>query len=424
MPVPIETVQIEKLVQGGAGLGRSGRRVVFVPYTIPREQVTIKIVREKGDYAEGIVEEVVCASPHRRTPPCPVFGVCGGCQLQHLPEKLQIEYKISALTETLQRIGGIDPAMLLPPVTAPDGFHYRSRVRLKVEKGKIGFYQNKSHLMVPISHCPILIPSLNHTLSLLQKEAPLTSVNEIEIQGDEEGGGLIIFMGRNIPYAAVEQFYKSARKKLTLHGVIVYTQHRRYCFGRDYLVHSLFGQTVRIHDRSFSQIHSAMNRLLTETVIAWIAPTSDDHILEIYSGAGNFTLALAGQAKWITAIEANPIAYEDARTNMQKAGRKNVSCVRASVDTGLKKILLHPKGKYHKALLNPPREGVISQMSLMMLSKLSLEKIFYISCNPATFARDAKILSNDGYCVTRLQPFDMFPQTGQIELLAELVRRA
>ncbi len=420
-PAPVETVQIEKLVQGGAGLGRIGSRVVFVPYTIPGEQVAVKIDQEKGDYTEGVVEEVLRASPHRRIPPCPVFGACGGCQLQHLPEGLQLEYKLSALTETLHRIGRINPDVMLPPVAAPDAFNYRSRVQLKVENGKIGFYRNKSHLMVPIDHCPLLIPSLNQALSLLGKEAPLSAIDGIEIQGDEEGGLLIIFVGRNIPYEEGARFYESAGKKLTLHGLIVYTRRFRYSFGRDYLVYTQSGKTARIRDQSFSQTNSAMNRRLTETVIAWIAPTPDDHILEVYGGAGNFTLALAGHVQWITAIEANPIAYEDARTNMERAGCKNVSFVRASADTGIKEILLRQEKRYHKALLNPPREGV-TRTSLMMLSKLSLEKVFYISCNPATFARDVRVLLDAGYRLTRLQSFDMFPQTGHIELLSELVR--
>ena len=406
-PEPV-TLQIEKLAQGGLGLGRYGGRTVFVPFTAPGETVTVRLYRQKSDYDEGVIETIVTPSPTRRTPPCPLFGICGGCQLQHMTETAQVKYKAEALAEALARIGKIQTANVLPMVASPESLGYRRRARLTVQKGRIGFLRRQSHQVVPVSHCPLLVPALNETLAAIEKGLPLAGLDEIELQA---GGGVLVVLrgGKFTPHVARAFF--EAHQPL-LRGVVLYTLEGRCCFGIDHLIYPYQERTIQVSDRAFVQVNGLVNQLMIEHLLRQVSPT--ETVLELHSGTGNFTLPLARRVATVTAVEGNPMAVEDARRNLR--GLSNVTLIRAPVAEAMERMLPET---FTRVVLDPPREG--AAVMLPHLLRLKPTAISYLSCNPATFARDAGLLCQNGYRLQAVQPFDLMPQTGQTELLAELV---
>ncbi len=419
----IETLEIKKVVSGGEGLGHTGGHVLFVPYTLPGETVAVEITQERKNYRRGRIQALLIPSAERRAPPCPVFTTCGGCQLQHLPEGRQLHYKVEALRETLFPLGDLASLPLLPPIPSPEAFHYRTRATLKIHDGQVGFYQPESHTLVPIDACPLLIPELNQTMAWLARNAPLHQLTEIELQGNGRGEVIVIITGHF--FSSKTAFYKRAQEALlegsspvSLKGMIFYIRQHRLTLGQAHLVVSAHGQNLKISDRAFSQINLPCAALVIEKVIEWLVPEPSDVLLELYSGVGTFTVPLASRVREITAIEGNPYAVADARKNTLRM--KNVRLVDASVEMGLAAT---PSGYASKLFLNPPREGVSGEV-LTHLIRLAPPQIVYLSCDPATLTRDLKRLVTAGYQVTRLQPFDMFPQTSHLEVMAELTLAA
>ncbi|TAK05954.1 MAG: 23S rRNA (uracil(1939)-C(5))-methyltransferase RlmD, partial [Candidatus Manganitrophaceae bacterium] len=407
-------------VQGGDGLARYEGRVIFVPFTLPGETVEAKIVREKKEYAEAEIVRIITPSPERREAPCPVFTICGGCQLQHLPEAAQLRYKVEAMREVLARLGKLTSYDLLPPVPSPPPFHYRTRAQLKVERGELGYYRQKSHEIVAVDRCPLLIAPLNGAIEAMLRSLQRDRLEEIELQGISSGDFLIVLRGDQFPHDRGEHFYETMRQTLPLKGVIVGNRRGWHVFGENFLIETVREKRFRISERAFSQVNPAVNRLLIETVLEWSAPSSNDRILELYSGIGNFTLFLAERAASVTAVEGNRAAVEDARWNLQNAGLANVALSTASAEEGVRRALKERKA-YSHIFLDPPREGA-GKAVMQGIASLAPEKVIYLSCDPATFARDVRILLDRGYLLRRLQPFDMFPQTGHLELMGEMAR--
>lgn len=412
------SLQIEKIVHGGDGLARLDGQVLFVPFTIPGETIEVEIVRQKKEYAEGEMVEIITPSPERREAPCPVFTLCGGCQIQHLPEEAQLRHKVAAMREDLSRIGKITAYELLPAISSPSPFHYRARAQLKVERGEIGYFRQRSHRIVPIERCPLLIPPLNAALEAVLRSLNRDRLEEIELQGASSGDLLIILRGDQFPADRGARFFEEARA-LPLKGVILYNRRGCHTFGENFLTETVRGRRLRIGDRSFSQVNPGVNALILDTVLGWSLPDRDERILELYSGVGNFTLFLAEQAGAVTAVEGNRAAVEDARWNLQSAGFNNVTLQLCSAEEGLR-LALKGKRKYTQIFLDPPREGAGKRV-MTAIAALDPSKVFYLSCNPATFSRDARILADRGYDLRRLQPFDMFPQTGHLEILGEFI---
>jgi 23S rRNA (uracil1939-C5)-methyltransferase len=418
LPQPILPLQIEKIVHGGDGLARHEGRVIFVPYTIPGEQIEAEILREKKEYAEGEIVRIITPSPERREAPCPVFTICGGCQLQHLPEEGQLRYKVEAMREVLARIGKITTYDLLPAVPSPLPFHYRTRTQLKVERGEIGYYRQKSHEIVSIDRCPLLIESLNAAIEAILRSLQRDRLEEIELQAVPSGDFLIVLRGDQFPHDRAEHFYETTRQELPLKGVVVGNRRGWHLFGENFLTDTVHEKRFRISERAFSQVNPGVNRLLIETILDWAAPSPDDRILELYSGIGNFTLFLAKRAGALTAVEGNRAAVEDARWNLKTAGLTNVVLHTSSAEEGVRRSLKEQK-RYSQIFLDPPREGA-GKAVMQGIASLAPERVLYLSCDPATFARDARVLLDRGYLLGKLQPFDMFPQTGHLELLGEI----
>ncbi len=416
----IPALSIEKLIFGGNGLGHHDGKAIFIPMTLPGEVAEVTIVREKKDYAEGVVRQLLTTSPERAIPSCPVFGVCGGCQVQHLSTEAQIRHKTEIAQAFIAQVRQEEPVTSYPILSSSSPLHYRLRAQLAIQNGQIGFYQRKSHAIVPITACPLLAPPLNAALSFLAGEgmAFLTGISEVEIQGTEPGELLIILIGQGLSHNKRRSFFKlatAALSPLSLQGLIVYDRGRRFCLGDDYLTYKVRGKTMRVSDRSFIQIHGAMHNLLVETMLGWV---EDQHArwLELHAGVGMFTLHLAGQVESVTSIEANPEAVKDAHLNLAAAGIENAQLLSGRTEKHLPSF---SPSEFTHLFLDPPRAGMTKQ-EISEIVRLAPQQILYLSCDPPTLVRDIHALHQTGYRIKRVQPFDLFPQTGHLEMLIKL----
>jgi len=433
---PLLTLKVEKLIYGGWGLARANfsggisKQVVFIPDVLPGEEVKARLTTWRKGYAKAQFIEVLTPSPHRSHPPCPVFGTCGGCHLQHMNHTAQVMYKQTMLQETLQRIGQIT-ALPLPMIATPEPYHYRHRVQLKLLRQgnslKMGLYQRETHELVTIEGCPILHPEIEHAMKILQESIQngllfMRHPTEMHLQySTHTGQFLIVFYAEGVMPAGLTEFYTTLKAHLPLAGMVAYSQNQRQeVRGQPFLLYNLKGMIFRISGQSFAQPNWNMNQIITDQILAYAQLKGDETVLELYSGMGNFSLFLAQQACRIISLESSLQAVKDAKYNARLNHVSNLELHHCNVQEGLTQLLKNPP-TLNLVLLDPPRQGA-GQPVLKQISRLQPSRILYLSCNPATLARDLKFLLNCGYCLERIQPFDFLPQTYHLEVLAELLK--
>jgi 23S rRNA (uracil1939-C5)-methyltransferase len=424
------TASIEKLVDGGAGLARVDGQVVFIPGVCPGEQVQARVTALKAGYAEAALERVVQASVDRIDSPCPVAGRCGGCQWQHLDYPAQLRAKIAILCEDLQRLGKLDEPPLLPPIGAPSPYDYRSRIQLKFDCSHrepfIGFYAAQSRSLVPIDRCPVAAPPLNRAIAALRPllagpATRLASLEEAHLHLAPGTGELQCrYFTKGELKKRVEAFLAAAEKQVE--GLVSQVYHdrsgHRRVWGRDWIIDRIKDRPFRISDRSFTQVNWEQNTVLIDTVTAFASLTGRESVLELYCGMGNFGLFLASSAKSLQGYDENTTAIADARENAATQGVKNSRFTARSVEEAVE-ALARGTERWDLIVADPPRDGMGRRVTDAVLT-LKPKKLLYISCVPATLARDLKYLSAGGYRVQRIQPVDLFPHTPYLETVTEL----
>jgi 23S rRNA (uracil1939-C5)-methyltransferase len=425
---PELTLKIEKLIYRGWGLARLGGSVVFIPDVLPGEEARVKLTAHRKDYAKAKLIDVLTLSPYRSHPPCPVFGTCGGCHLQHMNETAQASYKQSVLEETLQRIGQIT-ASPLPIKATPNPYHYRHRVQFSLlrqgQSLKMGFYQRESHQWVPVEGCPILHTELEGVMKALQEPLLgglpfLLNPTEMHLQYSiHTAQALIIFYGEGVKSEGLTEFYAEIKKQLPLAGIVVYTKSKqREIRGQPFLSHKLKDLTVRMSDQTFTQPNWAMNEVILDEILAYAKLKGRETVLELYSGMGNFSLFLARLARRVITSESGPQAVKDAKYNIRLNHVINLEPHHSNVEKTLAQLLKNPP-PIDLILMDPPRQGV-GRTALKQICRLQSPRILYLSCDPTTLARDLKFLLQHGYQLGRIQPFDLLPQTYHLEALVEL----
>lgn len=389
-------VTIEKLVYGGDGLAHIGTQAIFVPFAAPGDQVRVRITEVERNYARAVVEEIIEPSPARRTPPCAHFGVCGGCQLQHLDYAAQLETKVAFIRESLRRVGRIDWSDDIPMQAAAE-FGYRSRAEIKVSldaegRAQIGYFRAGTREVHEVSDCPILLPAARRELQRLHSEPHLIPRDATRVfltAGDES---VIVTPGSGENSRAAE---------LDALG----TAHQRIA-GIDYS----FGV------RSFFQA----NRLLVEELVnVAIGDARGKLAVDLYAGAGLFALQLAGRFEQVYAVEGNRLAAGHGQANARANNTGNVRYEAISVEAWLK-YKAAAAGRPDLLLLDPPRAGAGAQV-IERIASLAPPQITYVSCDPATLARDLRLLLNHHYRLTSLTALDLFPQTFHVETVARLI---
>ncbi|MDA8155928.1 MAG: class I SAM-dependent RNA methyltransferase [Actinomycetota bacterium] len=404
------------IARGEAGNGRG--EVVFLKGAIPGELVDADLVEKRKDYSVAVTTTVIEPSERRVEPVCPVFGICGGCQMQHIQHAFQVEMKSSIIADSLARLGGLDlqavAASRQQPVSGgPLG--YRRRAQLKVSpSGETGFFKEASREVIGVTDCPVLSPGLNDFLLKLSQFHP-KGLKEIHLtEGDD--GAIALLKGLDFDEAA-----GAAAMAMGFAGV--HFADGSY-LGRGHAVFGLpgigeGGEAVKlkytVSPTSFFQGNWELNVKAVEAVIEALSPLEGKSILDIYAGGGNFSLPLAGAAAKVMAVEENPSSAKDGARNVQINGlEKKVRFLNAVFE----KAPL--KGGLDIAIIDPPRPGLTKE-AITKLAGLSPESVIYISCNPSTLARDLKRLSGK-YELSSWRLLDFFPNTYHIETLCVLRR--
>lgn len=403
------TLSLTDMAYGGEAVGRFEGKAVFVPYAIPGEVVRVEVVSDKGRFARARLLDIVTPSPHRVLPPCPHFGVCGGCHWQHVEYQAQLDYKRSIVLSQLQRIAGLADAQVRPMVGMDNPWYYRNHVQLSVSKdGGLGFMAASSHRVVPIERCLLMHALLAELYDSLDIELP--GLRRLTLRaGVNTGERMIILEMEDDQPPEVEVDLPISFILLLLDGTPV------TLLGSSYIHERLAGRMYRLSAPSFFQVNTQQAEMLVSVVRTYLNATADNTILDAYCGVGTFALELAKTASQVVGIESGAAALADAAANA--VGTDNVRFVHGPVAESLN--LLDLRGPL--AVLDPPREGV-GQEVVAALARLAVQRIVYVSCDPATLARDVKGMLAAGYTLREVQPVDMFPQTYHIESVALLDR--
>jgi 23S rRNA (uracil1939-C5)-methyltransferase len=459
------TLELTGVAHGGEAIGRHEGRVFFVPYGLPGETVVAEIVQDKADYARAEIVEIAEASPDRVTAPCAYFGACGGCQWQHASYEAQLRFKRGIVAEQLRRIGHFEDSerLVLPTIGMADPYHYRNHARFTVGRrfGELCFTRSGTHQLLRIDHCWLMEPTIDAILARLQRRLPGFRAHQLSIRVGANTGDLLVNpelpeLGEPVPISEEERerthdaFGASSERPFGL-GVAAEQPIEEYATlwpsdeipaGQTELYEELLGRRFRVAAPAFFQVNTRREQRgpdfptpeivarfgdlisgdglsIAETLVLLgidrLDPQSDDVVVDAYCGVGTFSAVLAPFVREVIGIEESPAAVKDADQNCRDL--PNLRFIAGKVEDVLPKLTERPT----KVLLDPARVGC-ERPVLDSLIAAQPERIVYVSCEPATLARDLAILREGGYTLESVQPLDMFPQTYHVESVSLLTR--
>lgn len=425
---------IKKVITGGKGLGvLADGMVVMVPGALPGETVCVHETKTHRGFKEARLERLVEASPERVVPPCPYYGRCGGCDLQHAAYPAQLAIKGHILREALERAHlELPPDAPAPTLPSPLPFGYRSRLRLHLDQaGRLGFHQIASNAVVPIRHCLLAVEPINRLIGTLidgnwpeRLRAQIAAVELIHSPADDRvilvlqprpGPGIPLPPGllaqmRSLADEVVLQTKKSGRAPILESAATL---------AQDF---ALREQSYRLNwdHRCFFQVNSQQTPRMIELVLDLLPRQAEPWTaLDLFCGIGTFSIPLGLGGAAVTGVEHNQQSIHWAKHNSRANGLADLRFLAAGVEQQLQTLVAR-KARFDCVLFDPPRQGLGKAVAILPL--LEPERILSISCDPATLARDLALLSKGGYRLTRLIPVDMFPQTHHIESVALLER--
>ncbi|NWG02007.1 MAG: 23S rRNA (uracil(1939)-C(5))-methyltransferase RlmD [Syntrophaceae bacterium] len=420
-------VRIESVAFKGYGVARVQGKVVFVPHTMTGDEAWIELMEEKKRYSMGRIVQMIKPAPWRVTPLCPSFGVCGGCQWQHIDYCVQGELKEKIFKDILIRLGGLKE---IPPVRvfpSPKSYGYRSRVQLKVQGEKLGYLKQKTHQIVEIQECPIAHPIINQMLPSIRKmSSSFSQTKEIEINVSPDEGKGVLLLHFSSSERGIENVLKDFLQNHLMFKGIVMTKKEGNAFCGDpalnltiSLNHKGEGEKIkfRISPGSFSQINLEQNQRLIQTVLQFSEAREEETVLDLYAGVGNLTLPLALVAKKVFGIEENKVATEDARFNAEQNRIRNCDLIHGRTEEVLENW---ERESPDCIVLDPPRIGCKTVLDQMV--RLKPKRMVYVSCDPTTFSRDLRRFNEKGYVLQKLSLIDMFPQSYHMEVVGLLNR--
>ncbi|MBM4778124.1 MAG: 23S rRNA (uracil(1939)-C(5))-methyltransferase RlmD [Archangiaceae bacterium] len=413
-------LSIERLSKSGDGVAEVAGRAVFVPGTVPGDRVLAEVF-DQGKAMRGELLEVLDPAPGRRSPVCPLADRCGGCDWMHLTEALQHEYKQQIVTSALEHLGGIghERYELLPFVFSPMPYNTRRRAVLHPVKGRLGFFGKRSHTHVEVDLCPALTPPLESLPGELA-DALGTALKDIDEVHLLEVGGEVSFalMAKGALRPKHREVAQALIRDEVVAGVVLVPGAGK---GAPELLGKpvLEADGVRYRPDAFSQANADVNAPLVDHAIAELDCGPDDHVLELYSGNGNFTFPLAAAAKSVLAVESSTVSVGLAQDAARKQGFGNVRFVQGDCEKFAKGLVKESK-RFDRVLLDPPRTGApgIGEWA----SRLLASKVVYIACDPGALARDAAELVAQGFVPRTVRLFDLFPQTRHIEVVMSFTR--
>ncbi len=450
-------LEISDLSPNGDGVGRWGdqQRVVFVPNTVPGDQINVRLIRVKPRYAYGKLQHILKESPHRIRPQCIVADKCGGCQWQSVDYAHQLIAKQDQVIQALERIGQFHAPAVDPVLAAPSPFAYRNKVTYPIilnsnsRRVQAGYYRKGSHKLINLNQCPVQDPHFDVFLAEIKEDI---QKQDWSIYNEQNHRGLIrhlslrigrrtgeilmtiVINGNQQSIAKISDLKVQAQQWLDQYSQLVgvclnfNSQRTNRIFGaettcivgQNYLHETFAGLTFQLRPDTFFQVHTEQAEVLLNTILDHLQLKGDEQVVDVYCGIGTLTLPLAQHVSEIVGIEMQPAAIEQAQVNTSLNQIKNATFEVGAAKDCLGAIPFRPD----VILLDPPRKGCHETVIEQILT-LKPQNIVYVSCHPATLARDLKLLCQSGdYALSRIQPVDFFPQTSHVECVAFLNQQA
>ncbi len=369
---------LQRIAPSGEAVGRTEEgMVIFVPFAMPGERVEAEIVHRRRTFARGRLKRLLEPSPQRVQPECAHFGVCGGCEWQHIAYATQVQYKTAIVREQMERIGRLHQPTVRDCIPCPLPYGYRNRIQLVAdERGQLGYLARKTHQVVPITSCPIADSRINHLIGAQLSEP---SVRSADIRAFDEGARAVAG-DQPVGFITVGRW--------------------RY----------------RVTGDVFFQVNTVMAERLVQEALNALAVRKGERVLELYCGVGLFTLPVAAAGAHVVGVEINPRAVADARHNLAAHGFSTARVIASDAAD----VLRRDAPRWDALLLDPPRAGLAPEVVHAVL-RARPSRVVYVSCDPATLARDAQMLVAGGYRLEYVQPLDLFPQTHHVESVARFV---
>ena len=458
----ILSLTIDDLAYGGEGVGRADGYVVFVPGGLPGDRLQVRLVQARSRFGRGAIEAVIEPSPQRVEAPCPYFGRCGGCRLQHVAYPAQLAYKTKQVADALERLGGLRDVPLRPIIGAEEIFGYRNKMEFTVARPRrgagteadsargglvVGLHETERYdAVLDIDRCLLQSDRMN---ALLAEARAFFVDRGLTVYEQDTGEGLLRFLmlreGRHTgelmtnvvtsapavselaPLVARLQAREAGTTSVVLNvnpkkASVAVGVEEHLLGGRDHIRERVGGITFRVSANSFFQTNTRQAERLFDLVVESTGLTGTETVIDLYSGTGAISLLLARRARWVYGVELAQAAVDDAGANAAANGITNCTFLAGEVRFVLPSLIA--KGVTAEVVVaDPPRAG-FHPKALHALITLGARRIVYVSCNPTTLARDLGELSRGGYRVEWVQPVDMFPHTPHIEAVARLERVA
>ena len=440
-------VLFEDLTHDGAGVAKVEGYPLFVPNGLPGEKAKIKVIKVNKGYGFGRLMEITEASPYRVEPECPIYKECGGCQLQHMSYEGQLKAKEKQVSDVLQRIGKLENVKVHPVIGMENPWRYRNKAQVPIgehEGGLIGgFYQQRSHQIIDMKACIIQQEKNDEVVKEVKEICNINGVRAYDEQkhkgelrhimaryGLKSGEVMVVLVTRTNELTGKKKIIEEIVKRIP--GVksivqninskktnVIFGDETKVLWGEEVIYDSIGDIKFAISARSFYQVNPEQTKVLYDKALEYADLTGEENVIDAYCGIGTISLFLAQKARKVYGVEIVPEAIEDAKKNAELNGISNVEFAVGEAETVIPEW--YENGVVADVLVvDPPRKGCDDKL-LQTIINMKPKKVVYVSCNPATLARDLRVLEDGGYQTVEVQPVDMFPQTMHVECVAQLI---
>ncbi|MFZ1122390.1 MAG: methyltransferase domain-containing protein [Candidatus Binataceae bacterium] len=412
-------VEITAMTFGPYGVGRLHGKAVMVPHAAPGDLLEVTVVRERAGYLIARAERVLKAGTARRTPPCPYLPRCGGCDWQQIAYPEQARFKAEVIAATLNHALGLelDPTTLIEP--APAEFGYRARIRYQTGRGgRLGFYEAGSRRLVEVDHCMVAAAEIR----MPREFAADIECEEIEVVADRGREVLVAHLARPPGAAVLERARRLVERDARIAGVVLRAGGGREVIGEVSITVALEpGLELEVEADLFSQVNRAQNLKLVAAVMEMAEAGADARVLDLFCGAGNFSLPAARRGAAVMGVDAEALAVAAAARNAARLGLKRAEFA-AMEAAELARFLLRARYRPGVVIMDPPRSGARELIGPLL--RMRAPRVIYVSCDVATLARDLHALCAGGYRIAAVRAFDFFPNTHHAEVVAVLTSAA